>query len=149
MNEQRIILPSSNRESAINRLVRFLSALPEGKPWALSVKQVKRQRSDPQNNALWGVAYKVLHEETGNDPENLHEYFCGEHFGWVEFEVMGKRKLKPRRTTTTDENGKRDVLPWDQFGDFYAFIQRRAAETVGVYVPDPDPEYLEREHREV
>src|SRR3546814_20650579 len=91
----------------------------------------------PQNNALWGVAYKAIEEATGNDPKDLHEYFCGEFWGWVESTVLGRRKVKPRRTTTRDENGRANKVKADEFARFYEFIQRRMAEN-GVYVPDPD-----------
>lgn len=140
----KIIIPPQNRDNAIASAVRFFHSLPEGKAFEVTVEQVKRKRSDPQNNALWGVAYKTLHEETGNDMDDLHLYFCGEFFGWVERDVMGQTRKVPRRTTTRNEEGKRDVLPWDEFADFYGFIQQRSAETVGVFVPDPDPDF----HRE-
>lgn len=105
----------------------------------LVISKPKKERSDLQNRALWGCAYKTLHEATGNDPEDLHTYFCGEFFSWVEFDVMGQTRKRPFRTTTRDENGKRNVISTHQLSDFYAFIQRRSSETIGVYVPDPDP----------
>lgn len=139
MREQSFILRRGLRD--FTRLVAFLSALPKDKEFAVSIGPVKKERSDLQNRALWGCAYKALRDATGNDPEDLHTYFCGEFFGWTEYEVMGRKRLRPRRTTTRDENGKRDVITTLQLSDFYAFIQQRAAETVNVYVPDPDPSW--------
>lgn len=136
---QSIILPRSMpRERTVANFSRFLLGLSMDKAWRVEVHEHKRTRSDAQNNALWGVAYKTLQRETGNDPDDMHEYFCGEFFGWVQREMFGKVKLKPRRTTTRNEDGKRDMIPTTQFMDFYAFIQRRSAETVGVYIPDPN-----------
>jgi hypothetical protein len=58
---------------------------------------------------------------------------CEKFFGTKE--ILGS--TKPIRTTTTDESGKRDVIPMDKFQEFYAMAQRIGAE-LGVYVPDPD-----------
>lgn len=125
-------------EDATPKLARLARTLDRAKAWRVTAEEHKRRRSDSQNSALWGVAYKVLRDETGNDPEDMHRYFCGEFYGWVEYEIFGQTRKKPRRTTTTDENGKRNVISTTDFMDFYAFIQQRAAETVGVYVPDPN-----------
>lgn len=140
---QFILRKGTARLGILASLIGFLNDLSPDMEWSVKIEKHKKDRSDPQNNALWGVAYPVLERESGNDPEDLHTYFCGEFFGWREIEVMGKKKVNPRRTTTRDENGKRDVIPTDQFTEFYAFIQRRAAQ-IGIYVPDPDREAMSR-----
>lgn len=127
-----------DRDRIRDNFVQFLDGLDKAKAWEIEVCLFTKPRNDQQNRALWGVAYKELSEQTGNDPADLHTYFCGEHFGWTDYEVMGRRKLKPRRTTTTDENGKRNVMPMPEFAQFYEFIQRRAAQN-GFMVSDPDP----------
>jgi hypothetical protein len=139
MTEQSFTLDRGPRN--LTGLFTFLSRLDVKKPWRITIGPVKKERSDLQNRALWGCAYRVLHEATGNDPEDLHTYFCGEFWGWEEYTVMNRKRLRPRRSTTKDEHGKRDVISTRDLSDLYAFIQRRAAETVGVYVPDPDPSW--------
>lgn len=129
------------RERVADQVRVFIAALDPEKPYRVTIDVAKPPRSNDQNEALWGLAYKVLEKETGNDPDDLHIYFCGEFFGWVDHEIMGMRRRRPRRTTTTDDRGKRDVISKSEFCDFYAFIQRRSAETVGVFIPDPDPNY--------
>ena len=137
--KQRINIPvGTNRPNVIERVQRYLFALPADKAFDVEVTEHKKARSDPQNNALWGVAYKVIRDETGNDSQALHDYFCGEFFGWVDAEVMGMVKRRPRRTTTRNADGKRSVLSTVEFMEFYEFVQRRAAEVAGVYVPDPN-----------
>lgn len=121
------------------KLIAFLSSRPLDESFQVTIGPIKKERSDLQNRALWGCAYKTLRDATGNDAEDLHTYFCGEYFGWTEYEVMGQTRKRPRRSTTKDENGKRDVISTIHLQDFYSFIQQRAAETVGVFVPDPDP----------
>lgn len=136
-----ILAKGKDWNDALTRVLNFVSMLDNSRDHVITVERKKRERSDLQNRALWGVAYKTLRDETGNDPEDLHTYFCGEYFGWTEYEVMGQPRKRPIRSTTKDENGKRDVIDTLTLSDFYAFIQQRAAETVGVYVPDPDPEW--------
>jgi hypothetical protein len=139
---QFILRKGTARLGILASLTKFLADLSPDTEWSVKVEKHKKDRTESQNNALWAVAYPAIERESGNDPEDLHTYFCGEFFGWRETLVMGKKKVKPRRTTTRDENGKRDVIPWDQFCDFYNMIQRRSAE-IGIYVPDPDPNYRE------
>lgn len=127
-------------------LMGFLSAIPAYEEFQVTIGPIKKERSDLQNRALWGCAYKTLREATGNDIEDLHTYFCGEFFGWTEYEVMGSKRKRPTRTTTKDADGKRDVITTLQLSEFYQFIQIRSAETVGVHVPDPDPMWWS--HRE-
>jgi len=130
-------IPPTDRDHAIASLSRLVADYLPGKPLRVTITQLRSERTHAQNNALFGVAYAALKEQTGNDPDDLHTYFCGEFFGWEEIDVMGKKRVVPRRTTTTDENGRRSVMPKIEFSDFYGFIQRRAAE-VGYDVPDPE-----------
>ncbi len=138
---KRIILPVSS-EPARERLCAVIHGLDIETPWAVEIKPYKPERSDSQNHALFGVAYPVIMEHCGlqgaRDKEDLHEYWCGEMWGWVEYSLMGKRKQRPKRTTTTGEDGKRDVISTTEFSGLYEMIQRRMAEQ-GVFVPDPDP----------
>jgi hypothetical protein len=133
-----ILRKDSTPEQRMSLVERFIAALPTDKAWKVEVSRYRKARSDQQNNALWGVAYKAIRDETGNDFHALHDYFCGEFFGWVDAEVMGMTKRRPLRTTTRDSERKRSVLSTVEFMDFYAFVQRRAAEVAGVYVPDPN-----------
>lgn len=128
----------AGRPQVLQNLIDFLERLPQDKPWCVGVERYVKPRNEEQNNALWGVAYKHLREQSGNDMDDLHEFFCGEFFGWVIKDVMGQRKKKPRRSTTQDEHGKRSVMDIIWFAQFYDFIQQRATEN-GFYVPDPDP----------
>jgi hypothetical protein len=136
-----------HRQEALRQLLmdlaEFIWGLPEDKAWLVEIKRLIKERTSPQNAALWGCAYRHITEETGNDPNDLHETFCGEFFGWKEVEIMGRSTLKPVRTTTVDESGKRDVISTEKLSDFYTFIQAKAAE-YGVNVPDPDPNWKER-----
>lgn len=128
-----IILPRVEQERPLSRVVAFLAALPRQKAWRLRIDELKGDRTDHQNGALFGVAYKPLCSHIGCMPDELHEIMCERFFGTKT--VFGKSF--PIRTTTTDEDGKRDVISWDKFSEFYAMIQQVGSE-LGVWIPDPD-----------
>lgn len=134
---QQFVLDRDVRD--LSKIVAFLSALSPKKMWKVTISLYRRDRSDLQNNALWGVAYKLLSDETGNDMEDLHDYFLRKYFGEVEVWVLDERIKRPRRTTTTNSEGKRDLITTVEFKEFYALIQRIAAIEAGVDIPDPDP----------
>lgn len=116
----------------------FIDRLPANKSWRIEVKEARADRTPPQNAALWGVAYAALTEATGYTAEELHHEFCGRFFGWNVVTIFGQQRRRPRRTTTTNEQGERDLIGTRDFAEFYDLIQRVAAEA-GIYVPDPDP----------
>ena len=97
----------------------WIEGLPSDKPWAIEVRRHIKKRSNPQNSALWGCAYKFISQETGNAPEDLHQFFCG-------------------------EDGKRDVISTEELSEFYESIQRLCAEALDLVVPDPDPDWKTR-----
>lgn len=135
------------RATILQNVLSFLAQLPEGKSWAVSIEKATRERTGKQNRSIFGPAYKALMEFSGlegdADKKELHRFMCGEFFGWREH-ALGR---KPLRTTTTNDQGKRDVIDTDTALRFYAFLQRRGAE-VGCYVPEPDPFWREKLMRE-
>jgi hypothetical protein len=113
-------------------------------PTVVEFKRQTKPRTDPQNAALW-MAYGILMADVGlageRDRLELHRNFCGDFFTWVDLPCGGRR---PLRTTTTDENGQRDVLPWDRFCEFYEHVRQVAAEACSCVIPDPDPTMSKR-----
>jgi hypothetical protein len=135
-----------SRGTILANAIAFLGMLPDKKSWKVEITEYRKTRTEEQNAALFGLAYKVLSDETGYTKDELHEAMCKRHFGTVEREVFGQVVTRPYRTTTTGPDGRRDVLTWDAFADFYETVERVAAEA-GVYIPAPDP--LWREQRRV
>lgn len=141
MKEQKFVLqPNNGRAGSVARLVTYMQSLPLDKPWAVVIGKLTRERTNKQNAALWGHAYKIIREETGNDVDDLHEHFCGENWGWKETRILGQANIKPRRTTTHDENGNKDVINTEEFYNFFLMVQSQSAE-YGVDIPDPSPEW--------
>lgn len=108
----------------------------ECKPW-------KRTRSNEQNSLLFGVVYPPIAEAMGYEVDGdngIHAFMCGTFFGWVDRPVPKTPRNPegvasfPRRTTTRDENGKRDVLKADDFSKFLDTVGRIAAKA-GVFIP--------------
>lgn len=141
MKERPIIMPAESperRAERIKRIAAFLTRLPADKAWELIPRPFKRKKTDRQNNAMWGVAYKTLSDFTGHSEPELHEIMLKLYFGEVEYEAFGVRQTKPRRTTTTNEQGERDDLSREKMADFFSFIQMKAAE-IGCFIDDPNP----------
>lgn len=131
---------ASQRE--LMRLVAIAEAT-HGYPMAVSVSAWKPSRSNEQNAYLFGVAYPLLADAKGYTVDEIHEWMCGTFFGWVDKPCPKTPRNPegiascPRRTTTRDENGKRDVISKAQFSDFIAMVQRIGAHA-GVFIPDPE-----------
>lgn len=134
------------RQDVLLNAVGFLKRLPADKSWVVSIEPFRKTRSQKQRGSLFGVAYKAIMEAMGlrgsKDKNDLHEFFCGEYFGWTEATPL--MKSRPVRTTTKNERGEPDEISTVDALDMYAFIQQRAAEN-GIDVPDPDPMWGQRE----
>lgn len=142
------------RSHDIGRVVHALEALPEGKAWKVTVEEAKRERSDSQNNYYHGVVLERIYKAWGVDKEDAHEWICGARWGWKDKKVPRTPRNRegvesvPRRTTTTDENGRRSVLKTTEFEEFIEFARRFGAEKLNIFIPDPDPNYLMHRERE-
>ena len=130
--KQLINIPvGNNRPNVIERVQRYLLALPADKAFTVQVEPYKRTRSGQQNAYLWGVCYETMLKQealAGWDAADLHEYFLGEWSGWETLEGFGKKRMKPVRRSSK--------LTTTEFAEFVDFIQRKAAE-LGVFIPDP------------
>jgi hypothetical protein len=118
-------------------------ALAIGFPLKLSAEKWKPTRSNEQNAYLFGVCYPPIAQAKGYTVEEIHEWMCGTHFGWVD-RPCPKTPRNPEgiesvpfRSTTRDENGKRDVLSKNKFSAFVETVQRIAAQ-FGVFIPDAE-----------
>ena len=132
----------------IERVVHALEELPEDRAWKVTVEEAKRERSNPQNNYYHGVVLERIAQRWGVETQDAHEWLCGTRWGWRDKKVpKTPRNLSgiesvPRRTTTTDENGRRSVLKTMEFEEFIEFARRFAATKLDLFIPDPDPNYL-------
>ncbi len=147
------VLPKGTRPRALELAQTVLAGLDQDMAWKVTAEPVKNARSLSQNAYLHGVCNKMISDRTGYEADEVHEYLLGRYFGWKDKRVpktprnpSGVESV-PVRTTTTDEHGKRSVLSTQAFSDYVDFIQRFAAQTLGLVIPDPDPMYREHEER--
>jgi hypothetical protein len=131
-----------SRPRQIEVLCEYIAKLPAGKAFTVEIKEYRRKRSTDQNRYLWGVVYSAIIDSC-DDPkpsaDALHEYWLGECFGWDVSDTLGWVQKKPMRRSSS--------LNTEEFGQFWVFIQRRCAETRGIVIPDPDPQW--KFHNEV
>jgi hypothetical protein len=103
-------------------------------PLTVRVERLKATRSQQANRYYWGVVVHYLSEHTGYGPDEMHDVL--------------KALFIPKAMAILDGNGevKGEVvlggstrqLKTDEFMDYCARIQRWAAETLNVYIPDPN-----------
>jgi len=136
VNQQFILPKEAPRDGAITRIAKVLGSLGRESAWRIEVHEHKPTRSHAQNRYLWGCVYPTILKTgtlAGWTAEEVHEYCLGEHFGWETVTGFGRKKIRPMRRSAR--------LNKQEFSDFVAFIQQRMAEH-GIFVPDPDPDYL-------
>ena len=132
------IVPDSQRnwETAMKIL--------EGKQVSVKIGPRTKIRSNLQNSYLWGVVYRTISDETGNDSKDLHEFFKDRAFGEdVEMPVKHPGedgswttiKYRVCKRSTTD-------LTTMEFIEYYRGIIAFAAEDLGIYVPEPGEEEM-------
>jgi len=128
------------RRSELDRAYTFACGLLSKGPIDWQCEAWKATRSNEQNALLFGVIYPPIAEAMGYEVEAIHEFMCGTHFGWVDAKVPKTPRnpegieSRPFRTTTRDENGKRNVLKADEFSKFIDTVERIAAKA-GVFIP--------------
>jgi len=83
--------------------------------------------------------YEPLAAHMGYDAEDVHEWMCGRMWGWKDVAVPKTPRNPeglasvPVRTTTRNEEGKRDVIDKPTFSKFVDMVDRIAAQA-GVFV---------------
>lgn len=140
------LLPIFNRETVIARIAACLAGLKAGKAYRILIKEEADDRTVQQCRYLNGVPYKLLSDFTGYERDEISSHLCGLRWGFKQVRVPRTQNNprgiedRPVRTTTTDEQGNRDVLSTRDFWEYVEFCQRFGAQH-GVYIPDPDPSY--------
>jgi len=132
----KFVLYTTNRQQVMDAAIDYIKRLPADKIFQIDIGGFNVSRTAQQNRALFGLAYPLLSQHTGFNPDDIHEYMLMKYFGTVEAIVFGRKKYKPFRTTTTDEHGNGKLLSTQEFAEFYSFIQSEAA-ALGCNIPDP------------
>lgn len=96
----------------------------EGKRISLDVRLWSRKRTLSQNNFYW-TYLEAIERETGENANDLHEYFRRIFLKPVERTVLGQIALYPRSTTELNKE------------EFSEYLDKICART---NIPLPDPE---------
>lgn len=113
-----------------------VSSIREGSEVEVAITLLRATRSVQQNRWYWGVCVHLLSEHTGYSPEEMHDLL--------------KAKFLPKHLAVLNGNGvvvdhyviggSTRQLNTVEFKDYTEAIQRWAAESVGVVIPDPNEE---------
>ena len=81
----------------------MIDTLDYNRDWRIKVVQWREKRSNAQLAYFYaGIVHPVC-EITGNDQQDIHDFICGEYWGWESRKIMGQVKKKPIRTLTSPE----------------------------------------------
>ena len=119
-----------NRQHFIQQANALIAGLSPTVAWKITATRYRKKRSLPQNSYFWGVIVDMIHKDTGNESNDIHDVLCGECFGWQEYEVMGLRKRRPVRGTSQ--------LTVDEFVEFCEWCRAFAATNLGIVIPEPN-----------
>lgn len=111
-------------------LVKFVMGLDISKPWRAEICRYRKKRSLNQNAMYWKWL-GIVADETGNDPDELHEFFKGKYLVPTIIQVGDDRMLY--RSTT-----KLDTVEMSAFMDkVYAFVTAE----LGILLPIPEDQH--------
>lgn len=107
----------------------------------ITVERAHATRSLLQNAWYWGQILKLISDHTGYSPDELHEY-CKERFNSKTLVIVDDQgEVKDEKTIGLSTTKLNKVT----FGEYCEAIRQWAAEDLGVVIPDPDPNWREKE----
>lgn len=86
-----------------------ISKFNEGEKLSLTVTSHKGKRTTQQNRYYWAYL-GMIHEETGNEIEDLHELFKGKFLDRGIVEVFGEKVRRKKSTTDLSINDFSDYI---------------------------------------
>lgn len=90
----------------------------------IKIKTRSKGRSLKENRYYWGVAIQYIADYTGQNPNQVHEFYKHEFIPLVKF-------ADDYRLTTTD-------LTHEQIWDYIDKVRLDAKQRFGILIPDPD-----------
>ena len=123
---KRKLLSEIDRDMVISQIKR----LDLHKTYTVEITEKKPVRTISQHKLYW-LWLTCLSFETGNDKDDLHEYFKEKYIEPTVVTVFGVEQK--RRTTTT--------LTTTQFKYFLDHIQQFASTDLSITLPDPESQY--------
>lgn len=101
--------------------------------YSVSITKIREIRTFDQNRLYW-LWIACICQETGNDKDDMHEYFKKYFLGYSDKEMFGNTIRKVRSTSDLDTK---------QFTDYLEKIKTWASRELGIILPDPNDAYFE------
>lgn len=139
------------------KLSESFKKLKDGNYW-LSLEKFYKRRSNQQNRAKFGIAYKILRacfsESFGCSVsiEWVHE-FCKERFLPAEYVEKLRAEWEQSKILINYQTGQEIEIPFRltttkmttvEEMEYYQNMQVFCAEFFGQEIPDPDPDYMNK-----
>lgn len=112
----------------------YLDRLPEGKTYNVTIVRHRERRTVDQNSLLW-LWVNCISDETGQDKDDLHEYFKQKFLGFDTKTLWGVQVFKSVSTASLDTL---------QFTQYLERIRAFAAAELGIELPDPQDQYWDQ-----
>lgn len=100
----------------------------EGKYVQVVVGDIEKGRSSQQNRYYFGVVLKLISDYTGDNVNDLHEYFKEQYAPKKMTKVLNEKKERPMSTTE---------MSTVEFNEYIERIRAFAAQELQVVIPDP------------
>lgn len=117
----------------IDKVTAYLSKLKDGREYTVTITPKRVRRSIDQNSLYW-LWIACLSDETGNDRDDLHEFFKRKFLGVEAHDIFGEVVKRSRSTTTCSTA---------EFTIYLNKVQAFAASEAGVILPLPEDKYFE------
>lgn len=118
-------------EAGRKRAIDLLLVLNLTKPWEITVEPHRKKRSLSQNSLYWkwlNETMKIVSQETGNDADDLHEFFKRKFLAPQVIEIGGETV---QRWTTTK-------LTVPEMTDFINKVYAWVTSELGLILPVPE-----------
>lgn len=111
-----------------SNLIDYINTLPENKIYEVDIVLYRKKRTLPSNCLYW-LWIKCISDETGNDKDDLHDFFKQKFIGFTTKEIKGTTVYKPPSTAE---------LNTLQFKEFLDNISAFAGSELGIILPCPE-----------
>lgn len=128
MARQPIIVGNEDMRGRVQQLI---AGLDLSKPWSVTVEPFKKKRSLSQNSLYWlwlNETVKIVSQETGNDSDDLHEFFKRKFLAPTVIEINGETVQKWTTTKLTTQ----------EMTDFINKVYAWVTGELGILLPLPE-----------
>lgn len=99
--EMRVIIYDSSDDESVEKFVKFIQELPEGKKYRFEVNEVRAIRSLGQNRRYWAII-NIIATETGHTQEEIDYMFRMARHHEIVFYPNGTTEKIPSKTSNRD-----------------------------------------------